>query len=91
MFELGRVEVIVFDGVSRSVNIGISQSRNLVKCIQLDIHRHARRKTVQIHLIRIFAFRFQEERMLILVGEGDELGFDARTVTWAGTLNLTII
>ena len=33
-----RVEVIVFDGVSRSVNLGISQSRNLVKCIQLDIH-----------------------------------------------------
>ena len=91
MFELGRVEVIVFDGVTWSVNLGISQSRNLMKCIQLDIHRHARRKTVQIHFVRIFAFRLQEERMLILVGEGDEFGFDTRTVTRTGTLNLTII
>ena len=91
MFELGRVEVIVFDGVTRSVNLRISQCRNLMKCIQLDIHRHARRKTVQIHLVRIFAFRLQKERMLIFVGEGNELGFDTWTVTWTGALNLTII
>ena len=39
--------------------------------------RELREHALQIfHLVRIFAFRLQEEWMLILVGEGDELGFD---------------
>ena len=41
--------------------------------------------------VRIFAFRLQEERMLLLVGEGDELGFYARAVAGTGALDLAII
>ena len=32
----------------QNINLGISQSRNLVKCIQLDIHRHARTLSIQV-------------------------------------------
>ena len=91
MLQLGRVEVIVLDGVTWSVDLRISQSRDFVQCLQLDVHRHARRKSVQVHLVRIFTFRLQEERMLLLVGEGDELGFYARAVAGTGALDLTII
>ena len=41
MLQLGWVEVIVLDGVTWSVDLRISQCRDFVECIQLDIHRHA--------------------------------------------------
>lgn len=40
MLQLGWVEVIVLDGVTWSVDLCISQCRDFVECIQLDIHRH---------------------------------------------------
>ena len=41
MLQLGWVEVIVLDGVTWSVNLRISQCRDFVERIQLDVHRHA--------------------------------------------------
>ncbi len=92
MFELGRVEVIVFNGVPRSVNLA-----HLSKPESHEVHSI----WISIGMLEEKPFRYisfvsspsgsRKERMLILVGEGDELGFYTRTVTWTGTLNLTII
>lgn len=40
MLQLGWVEVIVLDGVTWSVNLGVSQCRDFMECLQLDVHRH---------------------------------------------------
>lgn len=39
MLELGRVEVVVFYGISRAVKHHILKARNLLQSLKLDVHR----------------------------------------------------
>ena len=72
--ELGRVEVVILYGVARSIYFDIAQGRNLSQRFQLNLDRHTAGESVEIHLICLRAFRFEEERMVVAVGESDELG-----------------
>ena len=75
MFELCRIEIIIFDGIAGTVNLCISECRNFMDGLQLYVQWHTGRETIEIHLICIFPFGFEKKRMLILVGESDKLGF----------------
>ena len=39
MLQLCRVEVVVFDGISRTVHHQVLEARNLLQRLQLDVHR----------------------------------------------------
>ena len=71
---MGRVEVVILYGVARSIYFDIAQGRNLSQRFQLNLDRHTAGESVEIHLICLRAFRFEEERMVVAVGECDELG-----------------
>ena len=90
MFQLRRIEVVVFDGIPRPVDLSIAQSRNPVYGLQLDLPWHARREAIEIHFIRVRTLRFEEERMRMLVREGNEFRLYGRAVAWPCTLNLSV-
>ena len=48
MFQLGRIKEIIFDGVTRTVHLQISESRNMFQGGYLYLHRQRGRKTVQV-------------------------------------------
>ena len=57
----------------------------------LNIHRQTRREPIQVHLIGIFTFWLQEQQMLWSVWEGNEFGFNRRTITRSYRLNLSVV
>ncbi len=62
-----------------------------MQCSELCLHRHRRREAVQVHLVGVLALGFDKQRVVIAVGEGNELGLNRRTITWAGALNLAVV
>ena len=90
VLELCGVEVIVFDGIARTVDNQVTESRNLFQRCNLNIHRQGRRETVEIQLLCGFAFGLKEELVLWFVGESDNLGFDAGAIAWPDALNLSV-
>ena len=87
IFQILRIEIIIFNGISRFEHDAILKTGNGMQCFQLNIQRKGRRKTLQVILIVIPAFRLQEQLMRILIGKGSELVFDARTIAGATTMD----
>ena len=90
MVELCWIEVIVFDGVTRTISLHISQSGNLMDRFELCLHRHGGGEAIEIHLIGVFTFRLNKERMMITVREDGKLRFYGGTIAWSRTLNLSV-
>ena len=90
MVELSRVEVVVFDGISWSVNLQVGKARNLLERVDLNVHRQGRAESVEIHLVGVLTLWLKEEHVLVSVGEGVEFGLDARAVARSDALNLSI-
>ena len=90
VFQLGRVEVIIFDGIARPVDDHIPESGNLLQCRNLNLHRQGGGETVQVEFLGGFAFRLQEKLVLRFVGEGDDFGLDAGAVTRSDALYLSV-
>ena len=62
----------------------------MMDSLELRLPRHTRRESVEVHLVCVGALGFEEERMTLSVGEGDELCLYRRAVAWPGTLYLTV-
>ena len=91
MGQLGGIKVIVFDSIARAVDHHIAEGRYRLECFNLNLHWKGRGETVQIEFAGALTLRFEEELVLILLGEGDDFRFDAGTVTRANTLNLSVV
>ena len=91
MFQLRRVKEIIFYCIARTVNPCVSQCRNLPDGFNLNVHRHGRRESVQVHLVRIFAFGFQEKQVLVSVGKRHEFCLYRRTITRTYRLYLSVV
>ena len=90
MLQLGWVEEVVFDGIAWTIHDEVSETRHATQCFDLHIHWQRRTESIQIHLVRRLPLRLEEEHVLVAVGEGVELGFDAWAVARTYTLNLSI-
>ncbi len=83
MVQLRRRKIVVFDGVAGAEYVQIFESPDFVQRFPLYVPRQRRGKSVEIIFVGRFAFGLQKELVLILVGKGPELVFDAGTI--AGT------
>lgn len=90
MVQLSRIEVIVFDGVTRAVGFDVSESRYLMDGFQLSLHRHGGGEAVEVHLIGILALGLYKERMMITVREHGKLCLNRGAIAWTGALNLSV-
>ena len=85
--QFGRRDEIIFDGISRPDHESLLQTRDRTHHLQLDLCRHAGGEAVEIHFAGFQSLRLQEDLMAFLVGELDDLVFDARTITRPDTDN----
>ena len=90
VLQLCWVEVIIFYGISRTVDFGIAECGYLMDGLQLRLPWHGGREAVEVHLVRVGTFGFEEERMAVLVRERNKLRFYRRTVPWSGALYLSV-
>ncbi len=79
-FQLQRIKIIIFDSISWPENLNIFKSFNSLQCLNLDIKRQGRRKSLKIVLIRISSLRFKKQLMGILIGECSQLILYTRTI-----------
>ena len=91
MFQLGGVEEVVFDGISRTIDFHVAKSRDFFQRLDLHLHGHARREAVQIHLVGVFSLWFQKQRVLPFVGKCGEFSLYRRAISWSDALYLSII
>ena len=90
VLQLSWVEEVVFDGIAWTIHDEVSETRHATQCFDLHIHWQRRTESIQIHLVRRLPLRLEEEHVLVAVGEGVELGFDAWAVARTDALNLSI-
>ena len=84
--ELRRIEEIIFDGISRTVDLYVPECRYLLQGSQLYIQRKGGGEAVQVVFLCRFAFRFQEKLVLCFICKRYDLCLDARTVARADVL-----
>ena len=89
--QLCGVEKVVFDGIARTVHHNVAEARYALKSLNLHIHRQTRRKAIQVKLVSFHSLGFKKQRVVVTVGEGYKLSFDARAVTRTDTLDLAIV
>ena len=79
--QLRRVEVIIFNGISRLEDLCIFQTFDGMKRIQLGLERKGRGESLKIVFGSIPALRLEEQLVGILIFENPELVLDARTIS----------
>ena len=85
--ELGRVKVVVLDGIARFQHHGIFKTGKVMKGIGLHLFGQGGGKTVEVILMGVSSFRLEEELMMVFVGESFNLIFYGGTVTGANALD----
>ena len=80
-FQLCRIKIVIFYSISRAEYLDIFQTLDLMQRLQLNIERKRRGKTLQIILVGVSPFRFEEKLMMIVIGKYTKFVFDARTIT----------
>ena len=90
MLQLGRVEVIIFDGITGAINNQVFESRYLLQGRKLDIHWQRRREAIEVKFLRCLAFGFQEKLMLFFIREGYDFCFYTGAIARPDTLNLSV-
>ena len=91
MIQLSRVEIIVFNCITWTVDLHISQRRNLVQGINLDLERKRRRETIEVEFVCSLTLGFQEELMRCFIGKCYYFCLNTRTITRTNALNLPVI
>ena len=91
MIELCRIEEIIFDGVTRAINLHITKSGNRLQCPQLNLQGQRAGETVQVIFLGGFSLWLQEELVLITLRKGDDLRLDAGAITRTDTLDLSVV
>src|ERR1700722_12996033 len=90
-FEFGRVDGVVFDGVTRPQHVGILEARDLLQNLKLHFHRQGCAHAVDVNLVSVQTFRFEEKLVSHLVGELDDLVLDRRAIARADGMNLAAV
>ena len=90
MLELCGVEKVVFDSISRAIDLQIGKGGNLAQRLELYLPRERRGESVEIHLLGGFAFGLYEKLVFGLIGKCHYLGFDAGTIARTYRLYLAI-
>ena len=85
--ELGRIEIVILDSISRTEYLGIFKTFDMMKGFHLNIERKRRRESLKIIFVRSPTLRFKEKLMFCLVCKGPQFIFNARTVTRSDTRN----
>ena len=75
-----RIKVIILNCIRRLIDHYVLKTRNGAQRFDLDIQRKRRRKTLQVILEGILAFRLQEKLVRVLISKSPELILDARTI-----------
>ena len=82
-FQLGRIEIVVFDCIGRTEDPDIFEPLDLVHRFQLDIQRQRGGKTLKVILMGGATLRFEEELVVVVLRKDPEFILDTGTV--AGT------
>ena len=91
MAELRRVEEIVFYGIARADDLHVFQTGNLLQRTELYIHGQRATEAIEVELDSVLALGFEEELVLILIGEVDELGLDAWAIARTDALYRPVV
>lgn len=86
-----RFKIVIFYCISRSKNMNILKCRNCLKSVYLYIHRKRRRKSIKIIFCAFFTLRFQKQRMCLFVRKVIIFCFNAGTISWSYTFDLSVI
>src|ERR1700759_3210542 len=81
MMELGRWEIVIFDGIAGPEYADVLKPGYLLKCLVLDFFREGGRETIDIYFYRIPAFGLYKELVAVAFGEAVDLVFDAGTIS----------
>ena len=90
MAELCGWEVVILDGVARTIDVHILQTRYLAQCRELHLLWQRRREAIDVVFVGISTLWLKEELMLLLVGKGAQFVLDARALAWADALNCAV-
>ena len=88
-FQLSRIDTVIFDGIGKTGDFAVFQTRNGSVHGDLYIFRQGRTHPLNIHFFCIFPFGFYEDLMSFLIGKTHDLIFDGRAITRAGTFDDT--
>ena len=80
MVQLRGWEIVVFDGIARAIDVQVFESPDFMQCFQLYFPGQRRRKAVEVVFVGAASFGFEEELVLVFVGECTQFVFDARAV-----------
>ena len=80
MVQLCGWKIVVFDGIARAIDVEVFESPDFMQCFQLYFPGQRRRKTVEVVFVGAASFGFEEELVLVFVGECTQFVFDARAV-----------
>ena len=89
--EFSGIDRVVLDGVAGAQHLGVFEAGNRLQDRQLHFDRQRSAHAVDVNLVRVQAFGFEEELVHFLVGELDDLVFDRRAVARADRLNLPAV
>src|SRR5271155_1803867 len=91
MVQFTRIDGVVFDRIPGPDHLSVFEPWYRRNHRELNIHGHAGRHPIDVHLIRIQPFRLQKNLMTILVRKLNYLVFNRRAIARANSLNLTTI
>lgn len=91
MIELAGIDCVVFNRVTRANHFGIFEAFDGSEHCRLDVNWHACRHAVDVDLVCVETFGFEEDLVAILVGKLDYFVFYGRTVAGADAFDLAAV
>src|SRR6516165_1143802 len=88
--QLGRLDEIVFDGITRAQQHRVFEPRKRVNQLRLHVSRKRHGEAVDVDLARVGALRLEEELMTLFVRKSNDLVFERRAVAWADAADLSV-
>ena len=79
-FQLEGIQAVIFNGIAGPHHLAVFQPGDGLHKGHLDLCRQGRTHTLDIDFVGPEPLRFQEQLVPVLVGEPDDLGFDAGAV-----------
>ena len=90
MMQLFRREVIVLNGIARTINLGVFKTFYLTQGLILNIIRERGAESVEVVFLGGPAFGLHKELMAVFTGKTLDFIFYTRTIPWTHALNTAI-
>ena len=87
MFQLRRIEVVIFHGIGRAENLRLLQSFDGVERVELDLQRKRRGETLEIVFVGPATLGLEEKLVGAVVRKDAEFVLDARTIARSATVD----